>query len=84
MLSETSQAVADTLSNIANKLIIRVVSRSVEPTLSCLRALKKQILNVSKGIQIKVQKISNFRFRIYTELVLWKIVEVLRFLCLKQ
>ena len=60
MLSETSQAVANTLSNIANKLIIRIVSRSVEPTLSRLRGLKKQILNVSKGIQIKVQKISNF------------------------
>ena len=60
MLSETSQAVADTLSNIANKLIIRVVSRSVESTLSRLRALKKQILNVPKVIQIKVQKISNF------------------------
>ena len=60
MLSETSQAVADTLCNIANKRTIRVVSRSVKPTLSRLRALKKQILNVSKGIQIKVQTISNF------------------------
>ena len=60
MLSETTQAVADTLSNIANKHTIRVVSRSVEPTLSRFRALKKQILNVSKGIQMKVQKISNF------------------------
>ena len=60
MLSETSQAVADTLSNIANKLIIRVVSRGVEPILSRLRALKKQILNVSKGIQIKAQKTSDF------------------------
>ena len=54
MLSETSQAVADTLSYIANKLIIRVVSRSVEPIFSRLRTLKKQILNVSKGVQIKV------------------------------
>ena len=60
MLSETSQAVADTLFNIADKRTIRVVSRSVEPTLSRLRALKKQILNVLKGIQIKLQKISNF------------------------
>ena len=60
MLSETSRAVADTLSNIANKHNIRVVSRSVEPTLSRFRALKKQILNILKGIQIKVQKISNF------------------------
>ena len=51
MLSETSQAVADTL---------RVVSCSIEPTLSRFRALKKQILIVSKGIQIKGQKISNF------------------------
>ena len=54
MLSETSQAVADILSYIANKLIIRVVSRSVEPIFSRLRTLKKQILNVSKGVQIKV------------------------------
>ena len=60
MLSETSQAVADTLCNIANKLVIHVVSHGIEPTLSRLRALKKQILNVSKVIQIKVQKISNF------------------------
>ena len=60
MLSETSQAVADTLSNIANKPIIRVVLPSVEPIFSLLRALKKQILIVSKGIQIKVQKISDF------------------------
>ena len=63
MLSDkVSQAVAwDTLSlNIANKRMIRVISRNVEPTLSRLLALKKQILNVLKGIQIKVQKISNF------------------------
>ena len=60
MLSETSQAVDDTLCNIANKPTIRVVSRGVEPTLSRFRALKKQMLIVSKGIQIKVQKISNF------------------------
>ena len=60
MLSETSQAVADTLSKIANKPIIRVVLPSVEPIFSLLQALKKQILNVSKGIQIKVQKISDF------------------------
>ena len=51
---------SDTLCNIADKHTIRVVSRSVELTLSRLRALKKQILNVLKGIQIKVQKISNF------------------------
>ena len=61
MLSKTSQAVADTSCNIANKHTIRVISRSVKPTLSRLRVLKKQILVVSKGIQIKVQKISNFR-----------------------
>ena len=60
MLSETSPAVADTLCNIANKLTMRVVSRSIEPTLSRFRALKKQILIVLKGIQIKGQKISNF------------------------
>ena len=60
MLSETSQAVADTLYSIANKPTMRVVSRGVEPTLSRFRVLKKQILIVSKGIQIKVQKISNF------------------------
>ena len=56
MLSETSQAVADTLCNIANKSTIRVVLRCVEPTLSRLRAIKKQILNISKSIQIKVVK----------------------------
>ena len=60
MLSETSQAVADTLCNIANKPTMRVVSRGVEPTLSRFRASKKQMLIVSKDIQIKVQKISNF------------------------
>ena len=60
MLSETSKAVADTLCYVADKRTIRIVSCSVEPTLSRLRALKKQILNVLKGIQIKVQKISNF------------------------
>ena len=64
MLSETSQACRrhawEVSLNIANKHTIHVVSRNVEPTLSRLRALKKQILIVSKGIQIKVQKISNF------------------------
>ena len=60
MLSETSLAIADILRNIANKRIIRVVSRSVEPTFFRLRALKMQILNVTKDIQIKVQNISSF------------------------
>ena len=60
MLLKVSATAWEVSLNIVNKHIIRVVSRSVEPTLSRLRALKKQILNVSKGIQIKVQKISNF------------------------
>ena len=60
MLRKVSATAWEVSLNIANKLTMRVVSRGVEPTLSRFRALKKQMLIVSKGIQIKVQKISNF------------------------
>ena len=43
MLRKTFQAVADILCNIANKRTIRIVSRSVEPTLFRLRALTNHL-----------------------------------------
>ena len=60
MLLKVSATAWEVSLNIANKPIIRVVLPSVEPIFSLLRALKKQMLIVSKGIQIKVQKISDF------------------------
>ena len=48
-------------SNIANKRTLRVVSRCIEPTLSRLLELKKQILSVLKGTQIKVVKVEFYK-----------------------
>ena len=56
MLHKVSATAWEVSLNIASKHTIRNVSRFVEPTLPRLRALKKQILNVSKSIQIKVAK----------------------------